>query len=611
MAAGAAPSGKGNGFTGPGVEFPVAPVDGAVVKTDLILLSLLMTSALPAAGKPNVILVLTDDQGMGDLSFYGNPVVQTPHLDKLAREGVSFDQFHVTSMCSPTRAALLTGKDSLKNGTLSTCQGLHSLRPEHPVIPEALSDAGYATGLFGKWHLGRNWPSRPEDRGFAETLTLYGYGPTGISSRWNNDYVDTGVVHNGKERQTEGFCTDAFFNEAMNWMKEQREQGRPFFTYLSLNAPHFPFWAPEEWTEPYKDTKNPEFFAMVKNIDENMGRLDAFLKAEGIYENTILLFLSDNGPVGGKSTYNAGMTGGKATPWEGGHRVPLFIRYPDGDLTGGRVVEGLTDGVDLFPTLLELTGASLPAHAELDGLSLVPAMLGEAEIPADRFRVMHIQQRELTPKNAAVMEGKWRLLWSDSLYDVEADLAQENDLAGEKARTFVRLWKEFQRYYHGHREAAVSPPGEVIGSPHQELVILDASYWLEARADGQPTVRNGAGRGHGPEGAPWKIKAYEGGTYSIALRRWPVESGLALDAGTPPFATVCSGPPLPEGKAFPIAMATLDVDGRRYHGEPGKDPTAVVFEVDLTKGDHLLQGTFRDREGHPLCGAFFAYIRKL
>jgi len=581
------------------------------VKVPTLFLSVILSSLLMADQQPNVIVVLTDDQGMGDLSFYGNPVVQTPHLDNLAREGVSFNQFHVTAMCSPTRAALLTGKDSLKNGTISTCQGLHSLRAEHPVIPEALSDSGYATGLFGKWHLGRNWPSRPEDRGFAETLTLYGFGPTGISSRWNNDYVDTWVVHNGEERPTKGFCTDAFFNEAMLWMREQHQAETPFFTYLSLNAPHFPFWAPEEWTEPYKDTKNPEFFAMVKNIDDNMGRLDAFLKAEGLYENTLLLFLSDNGPVGGKSTYNAGMTGGKATPWEGGHRVPLFVRYPEGNITGGRVVEGLTDVVDLFPTLLELTGASTPEEAELDGLSLVPAMLGKAEIPEDRFRVMHIQQNELTPKNAAVMEGKWRLLWSDSLYDIEADLAQQDDIARGESETFVRLWKEYQQYFHGIKDYASTAPGEVIGSPHQELVILDASYWLEARCDGQPTVRNGGGRGHGPEGAPWKIDVYEAGKYSVVLRRWPVESGLALDAGAPPFETVCSGPPLPAGKAFPIARATLDLNGKRYDGKPGKDPSAVAFEVEIPKGEHLLQGTFRDEDGKPLCGAFYAYIRKL
>ena len=564
-----------------------------------------------ASRNPNVILVLTDDQGMGDLSLYGNPVVQTPHLDRLAGEGVRFDQFHVTAMCSPTRASLLTGKDTLKNGTISTCQGLHSLRPEHPVLPEVLSSSGYTTGLFGKWHLGRNWPSRPEDRGFEETLTVYGYGPTGISSRWNNDYVDTWVVHNGKERQTEGFCTDAFFNEAMAWMKEQLAGEKPFFTYLSLNAPHFPFWAPEAWTKPFKDTKNPEFFAMVKNLDENMGRLDEFLRAEGIYENTIVVFLSDNGPVGGKSTYNAGMTGGKATPWEGGHRVPLFIRYPEGGILGGRVVEGLTDVVDLFPTLLDLTGVQAPAEANFDGMALTSAMKGEMAIPDDRLRIMHIQQNELTPKNAAVMEGKWRLLWSDSLYDVETDLAQRTDIAGRESGTFVRLWKEFQQYFHGLKEYATTAPAEVIGSPYQERVILDSSYWLEARADGQPTVREGGGRGHGPEGAPWKIKAYERGTYSIVLRRWPVESGLALNAGTPPFETVCSGPPHPAGKAFPITGATLDVDGRPYHGQPDTDPTAVGFTVEMEAGEHLLHGTFRDEEGNPLCGAFYAYIRKL
>jgi len=183
------------------------------------------------------------------------------------------------------------------------------------------------TGLFGKWHLGRNWPNRPQDRGFDETFVLYGFGTTGISSRWNNDYQNTWFVRNGEEVQSEGFCTDAIFDEAMQWMAGQADRHEPFFAFISTNAPHFPFWAPEAWTKPYAGTDNPEFFAMLKNLDDNVGRLLNFLDERALAEDTIVVFLSDNGAVGGKSTYNAGMTGSKATPWEGGHRVPLFVRY--------------------------------------------------------------------------------------------------------------------------------------------------------------------------------------------------------------------------------------------------------------------------------------------
>ncbi len=577
----------------------------------LFFLVTIHPAQLPSAEKPNVILILTDDQGMGDLSFYGNPVIQTPHLDQLAGEGVSFNQFHVTAMCSPTRAALLTGRNPLDNGVVSTCQGLHTIRPEFPTLSEALAAGGYATGIFGKWHLGRNYPNRPRDRGFQEDFVLYGFGPTGISSRWNNDYIDMWVVHNGEEKQTEGFCTDALFHQAMEWMGEKAEAEEPFFAYIPTNAPHFPFWAPEEWTKEFADTKNPEFFAMVKNLDDNMGRLDAFLEENGLQENTIVIFLSDNGPVGGKSTFNAGMTGGKATPWEGGHRVPLFIRYPAGQISGGRVVEELCDVTDLFPTLLDLCGVPAPEDGELTGVSLKETMRGEARIP-ERTLFMHIQQHDLDPKMAATMSGKWRLLWADALYNIEEDLAQETNVADEHPEVFTRLWRTYQEAYYDKREFATTPPGEVIGSVHQEEVVLDGSNWVMVRGDGQVSVREAVNRNMGPEGGPWKIKAERAGRYAVTISRWPRESGLKLTEGAPPFETVCSGKPLPAGVALPIDHATIDLDGVRYQQAiDEKDPTAIRFELNLEKGFHNLHGIFRDAHGKPLCGAFYAYITKI
>lgn len=577
------------------------------------LLSLLFlpqhSSAEP--DRPNVIIILTDDQGLGDLSFYGNPVIETPHLDTLAGEGVNFAQFHVTSMCSPTRAALLTGKNPLENGVISTCQGLHSLRHETLTMAEAFSGAGYATGIFGKWHLGRNWPNRPEDRGFQESFTLYGFGQTGISSRWNNDYVDTWVVHNGEEKQTEGFCTDAFFNPSMDWMKKQAQAGKPFFAYISTNAPHFPFWAPEEWTKPFAETDNPEFFAMVKNIDDNLGRLEEFLSENGLRENTILVFLTDNGTVGGKSTFNAGMKGNKATPWEGGHRVPLFVRYPAGEVEGGRTVEGLADVTDIFPTLMDLCEIEPANEAEFSGVSLVSALRGESELP-DRILTMHIQQHELRPLMAAVMYQDWRLLWTDALYDLSEDPMQEVNAAEERPDIFYKLWSHYISYYHEYEEAATTPQPEVIGGPEQDVVVLDASYWIGGpRADGQINVRLAQSKRFGPEGAPWKIEADASGIYEISLRRWPVESGLKLDEGAPPFQSVCSGEPVPAGVALPIRQASLDVNTVRYVAAPfPEDPTAVTFKIEMAKGVHELHGIFRDAEGQPLCGAFYAYVRR-
>lgn len=559
---------------------------------------------------PNVILVLTDDQGLGDFSLYGNPVVQTRHLDSLAHQGVSFHQFHVTSMCAPTRAAMLTGLDTLANGTISTCQGLSVLRPEHPVIPESFVRAGYATGLFGKWHLGENWPSRPQDRGFQENFVLHGFGTTGIGSRWNNDYIDTWVEHNGVEKQGEGFCTDIFFNQAMQWMARQARDDQPFFAFISTNAPHFPFWAPEAWTKPYRDTDNPEFFAMIENLDDNMGRLMAFLQEENLEEDTVLIFLTDNGPVGGRSTWNAGMTGGKATPWEGGHRVPLFIRYPAGGIKGGRVVRGLADVIDLYPTLIDICSLDAPQGKPLPGISLKPAMLGEAEIP-QRNLYMHIQQHILDPDRSAIMSDEWRLLWGRSLFDLDNDLAQTTDIAERRPGVFTELWRWYEGYYREHREYATTAMPQVIGSRHQPKLRLDSSMWIQVRADGQGSVRQATSNRLGPEGGHWKIEAARSGNYAISLRRWPIESGLALAEAAPPFDSLCAGEIVEAGVALPITQASLDIDGRRHtrQAKPGAD--AIRFQVLLDQGVHQMHGIFRDAQGHPLCGSFYAYIEYL
>ena len=418
----------------------------SVLYTLISLALVLLFSSLHADSKPNVIIVLTDDQGYGDVSLHGNPVIKTPHMDSIATEGVHFDQFHVTPMCSPTRAALLTGKHPYENGVISTCAGLQTLRDGYYTIPEVLKESGYATGIFGKWHLGRNYPNRPEDRGFQETFTQYGFGPTGISSRWNNLYNDMWVVHNGKDVQTDGFCTDALFNQAMGWMKEKSDAGEPFFTFISTNAPHFPFWAPEEWAKEFAHTKNPEFFAMMKNLDDNMGLLDEFLEEQGIKNDTLLIFTTDNGPVGGHSTYNAGMTGTKASPWEAGHRVPLFIRYPDGGVTGGRLIEGLADVTDIFPTILDFSNVSTPEDAKLSGISMKSAMLGKESLP-DRILISHIYQINLDPKYAAAMYGPWRLLWSDTLYNIKEDLKQTTDVSDENSEIFTKLWKTLSKNF--------------------------------------------------------------------------------------------------------------------------------------------------------------------
>ncbi|MFW5846140.1 MAG: arylsulfatase [Planctomycetota bacterium] len=558
-----------------------------------------------SAQRPNVLVILTDDQGFGDCSCHGNPVLQTPHMDALAVEGVSFDQFHVTPMCAPTRGAFLSGVHPLRNMALSTTDGRHCLRPDLPCLPQAFADAGYRTALFGKWHQGRNWPNRPQDKGFHHLRGFYGFGTTGISCHWDCDYQDPWLVdETGREFQATGFCTDVFFDEAMDWITADEA---PFFGVIATNAPHFPFWAPQELADRFRHTDNPEFFGMMANLDDNLGRIEAFLAERGLREDTIVLFFSDNGPVGGASTFTAGLRGNKGTPWEGGHRVPLWMRWPRGGIIGGRLIEGLCVVEDLFPTLLGLCAVPRPETARFDGIDLSDVLRAQEPVP-DRQLVVQIDRGRLDPKTACIMRRHWRLLWCDSLYDVERDPGQEHNVVRQHPGAFTDLWCDYQQWYGERVQAAEERLPEHIGHPAQDLVILDSSEAL-AGTDGQPGVRSGvAGRRDGGQG-PWSVEAHRSGRYEILLRRWPRESGLALTAGCPPFQTRCSGPALPAGVAFPIAQAVLAVDGYPRTAAIGADSTGIRFEIDLTAGRHEICGNFHDADGHQLCPAYYAEIR--
>jgi hypothetical protein len=470
-------------------------------------------------------------------------------------------------------------------------------------MPQAFKDGGYRTGLFGKWHLGRNWPNRPHDKGFEKFEGIYGFGTTGISCHWNCDYQDPILVdETGEFYATEGFCTDVLFEKAIDWMTRNEE---PFYCMISTNAAHFPFWAPHDLTEKYKDTDNPEFFAMMENIDDNLGKLDAFLSDKGLRDDTIVLFFTDNGPVGGMSTYGGGLRGGKGTPWEGGHHVPLFVRWPNGGIDEGRVVKGLVSVEDLYPTLLELCDVSKPENATFDGMSVAEAMRGNEEKVADRQLTVQIDRGSITPKTACIMHQDWRVVWCDSLYNIKDDPGQDEEIGAKHPDVFHRMWTDYNHWFSPLSGPAQETLPEHIGGP-QELVTLDGSM-AKNGTDGQGGVRIGGNERGKLQGA-WLVEAHQSGKYQIRLRRWPSESGLKLDEGTPPFETKCSGPAEPEGVAFPIAKGLLTVDGFQYCNAVEEDPTAISFEVELEKGRHELIGAFADAGDKRICPAFYAEI---
>jgi arylsulfatase A-like enzyme len=376
------------------------------------------TPALATAGpRPNVIVLITDDQGYGDLSCHGNPVVRTPHLDRLHTESVRFTDFHVAPMCTPTRGQLMTGVDALSNGAMNVSSGRTLLRRSLPTLPGMLRAGGYGTGLFGKWHLGDNFPYRPHDRGFDRAVWFPSSHLGSVPDSWDNAYQDDSYRVNGEVRKFRGYTTDVFFREAMAWMGAQRDAGRPFFCYLATAAPHGPLHVPPKYREavrprlaaalgelpklaPAAQENLVRFLAMIENIDENVGRLEEWLRREGLRDNTVFVYLTDNGSTMGPRYFNAGMKGGKVTLWEGGHRVPLFVRWPAGGLGEPRDVAGLTQVQDLAPTLLELAGVAAPAGTRFDGRSLAPWLRGGAGGPAwsDRMLVINYSRMPIVVK---------------------------------------------------------------------------------------------------------------------------------------------------------------------------------------------------------------------
>ncbi len=342
--------------------------------------------AAEVARRPNVVILITDDQGYGDLACHGNPVLKTPHLDQLYRESVRLTNFHVDPTCSPTRAALMTGRYSTRTGVWHTVMGRHMPRAEERMMPQEFADNGYATAMFGKWHLGDNFPFRPQDRGFQEVLVHGGGGIGQIPDYWGNDYFDDTYFHNGRPEKFAGYCTDVFFRQAIHFIESHRDQ--PFFVYLATNAPHAPYRVADEWRAPYlsqvgDDAELAKFYGMIANIDENLGRLRQRLAELGLAEDTLLVYMTDNGTARGAtftdqrgneghltSGYNAGMRGLKGSPYEGGHHVPCFLHWPAGKLTGGRDVQGLTAHFDLLPTLVDVCDLKQATPVAYDGRSL-------------------------------------------------------------------------------------------------------------------------------------------------------------------------------------------------------------------------------------------------
>lgn len=546
------------------------------------------------ARRPNVILVMTDDQGYPDLSCHGNKVIRTPNLDRLHGESVRFTDWHADPLCAPTRSALMTGRYSARTGVWATVMGRSLLRRDEVTMADVFRANGYHTAIRGKWHLGDNYPYRPEDRGFQDVLRHGGGGVGQTPDYWGNSYFnDTYFRNNGRPEKFSGYCTDVWFNEALKFVEANRKD--PFFLYLPTNAPHSPFNVEEKYKRPYLEAGLPAqqaaFYGMIANFDENMGRFMRRLGELGLEENTILIFMTDNGTAGGGgrgSLYNAGMRAGKASAYEGGHRVPLFLRWPGGGLKGGRDIRRLASHFDLLPTLIDLAGLKRPEGPAFDGKSLAPLLAGSDF--KERTLVVQTQQRDIPePWNrSAVMTEQWRLVDGKELYDVKADPGQTTDVAARNAETVKKLRAAYERWWDdvGKRFSEYNPI--VIGNPREDPVRINCHDWHpEGSKDpggvpwNQEMIRN-APQANGF----WAVEVERDGRYEFTLRQQPAEANFAIEAEN---AKLSIGG-VSETKAVPAGA------------------TSVTFKVNLKAGQTRMQTWFTGAGKSR--GAFFVDVRR-
>jgi len=559
--------------------------------------------AADTAKRPNVLIVVSDDQGYGDFSCHGNPVLKTPNLDKLHAQSIRLTDFHVAPMCTPTRGQLMTGLDALHSGASSVCAGRSFIPRGTPTMAEIFAANGYRTGHFGKWHLGDSFPNLPHQRGFQETVYFLGWGITSMADLWQNDCFDGRYRHNGVLKQYKGYCNDVWFDLAMNWMKERREKGEPFFCYLPTNLPHGPHWVPDKYKRPYKGRGPDGFFGMIANIDENMGRLDAFLSANGLRDNTLLIYFNDNGGTAGVKLFNAGMRGHKTEYYEGGHRAAGFLRWPNGQLRRPGDLDALTEVQDLLPTLIDLCGLHMAKEAKFDGISLAPLLAGKKDTLPDRMLVVQYGQRP-EKWDGAVMWNKWRLVKGKELYDLRSDLGQKKNVAAEHPDIVKKMRDHYEKWWAGVVPKIDDLSPISIGSDEENPVCLSAADWANVYCDNMFDLRAGRERN-----GPWHLLIEQDGTYEIALRRWPKEADAAISAGVPAFKAVDGG--LPPGKALPIVRARLKIGDVNEAKPVAAGDQEVTFTVKLKAGTRTqMQSWFLDADGKQLCGAYFAYVRR-
>jgi arylsulfatase A-like enzyme len=528
---------------------------------------------------PNVLLIMTDDQGWGDLGCHGNEKIRTPNLDRLAAESVEMTRFYVEPVCAPTRACLMTGRYKYRTGVTDTYLGRAMMHTDEVTVAEGLGRAGYATGIFGKWHLGDNYPLRPIDQGFQTGVWHLGGGMSQPADPpESSGYFDAIYQVDGREERIDGYCTDVFAQACLAFIEKHRD--RPFFAYLPTNAPHTPLQVPDKYWKPYQeaglDETTAKVYGMVENIDENVGRILRRLDELGLAERTIVIFLTDNGPQQ-RDRYKGGLRAGKGTVYEAGIRVPFFVRWPE-RLRGGRTVDTIAAHIDVMPTLLAACGAAPPKDRKIDGRSLLPLWTGEAGAWPDRTLFLQWHRGDVPQmyRDAAAVGQRWKLVMHLKggeprleLYDLVADPGEKQDVADGHPDVVKRLRAAYEGWFKDvSATRGYEPPRIHLGTEHENPVRLSRQDWRGPQA----------GWGRKSLGY-WEVHVARGGTYEVTFLFAPAKKvrTAVFELGD---ARHTAEVPAGEGRCMFEKVTLAAGDGRlRARLEGDGDPVGVHYVI--------------------------------
>lgn len=560
--------------------------------TIIVVAFLLCSCTKEQTGKsrPNVIMVLIDNQGYHELSRNGHQIVQTPHMDGLSREAVNFTNFHAPPFCSPSRAALLTGRYALRAGIYNTVGGVSILHRNETTVANILKKEGYQTGVFGKWHLGSSYPYAPRFRGFDEVFVHGGGGVSQLGDYFGNDHIDATYEHNGTFVKSEGFSTDVLFDQAIGFIEGKKQRKEQFFCYISTPAVHFPTNRHPETTQRLLDRGAPDdkylaLHSMIENVDDNIGKLLDYLDETGQNENTLLIVASDQGVNDrGAPQHRSGEFQNRGLSYDEKHHVYCMVQYPPFTTNNGGDTGQLTGMVDIAPTILDVCGVAIPSN--MDGQSLKPILAGSDQWDEERKLIIQCPRSRTLKKweNVAVKYKTWRLVDRRSLYNTENDFGQLNDVSGQYPDLVDELTSTYEQFWNSLPPSGTLLSPHVIGheeSPDTRLVAMD---WYEGHAPWtQQGLKNKSSQGK------WRIEVARDGKYQFELRRYPREADMPVEARS----------------------ATLKIGKTTMEKQMNVEATNVVLEADLKKGTYDMTTIFvppSDSVGHVAWGANYVHV---